>query len=77
MNDLDDLDLDQRIRLTAHVLGKREADRAVRRMLAALQIPDSPTGRLAIERHLQKVLADLITRGENDPISRIQNTIDT
>ena len=55
-------DLDHRIKLTAHVLGKREVDSAVRRMLQALQIPDSLAGRLAIERHLQKVLADRITR---------------
>ena len=70
-------DLDHRIRLTAHLLAKREVDSAVRRMLAALKIADSPTGRLAVERHLAKVLADRITRGENDPISRIHNPIDS
>ena len=64
-------DVDQRARAVTHIVVKREAEAAVKRVLEALGLPDTLKTRLAVERHLKTVLARRISQGEHDPVSRI------
>lgn len=63
--------LDDRIRLTARIVAKQEADRATRRALKRLGLADALAYRTPIEREMLAVLSDRVRRSERDPIARV------
>ena len=65
------MDMDERMRLTARVIAKAEADNAARRMLERFGLSDSLTSRLTVERELAAVLSERIERGVHDPAARV------
>ena len=67
MNDLDD-----RIRLTARIIAKRELDRATENVLSSLGQANAQTARTGIERLMLDVLTERVDRTAHDPISRIR-----
>ena len=67
MNDLDD-----RIRLTARVLAKRELEGATKCILSALGQADALTIRTGIEHLMLDVLSERVDRTAHDPVSRIR-----
>ena len=67
MNDIDD-----RIRLTARVLAKRELDRATERVLSSLGQANALTARTGIERLMLDILTERVDRTAHDPVARIR-----